>query len=138
MRRGFIVGLAIVGWDLFFIELAPERLWWLPGLPGWAFIGALMVAFIWLGLLWAAPKKFQSAIPALATLLEKLSDGLKNWAASLFSMWLIMAGAAFLKPTDHLQTALLCGWLCICFALCSHSVSSLAEGVIDYKYRHRA
>lgn len=115
-----------------------RRLWRLAGLPGWASMATLTVAIIWLGLLWVASKRSQSTRPALAALLENLSGGLKNWAASLFSMCLVMLGATFLAPAGHLQTALLCGWLCICLALCSHSVGNLAEGVIDYKFRHRA
>lgn len=138
MLKGFIVGLGIAGWDLLLTDPVPKRLWRLAGPPSWAFMAALTVAIIWLGLLWVASKRSQSARPALAALLENLSDGLKNWAASLCSMCLVMVGAVFLAPAGHLQTALLCGWLCICLALCSHSVSSLAEGVIDHKYRHRA
>lgn len=138
MLKGFIVGLGIAGWDLLLTAPAPKWLWQLAGFPSWAFMAALTVAIIWLGLLWVASKRSQSGRSALAALLENLSDGLKNWAASLCSMCLVMVGAVFLAPAGHLQTALLCGWLCICLALCSHSVSSLAEGVIDYKFHHRA
>lgn len=137
MLKGFIVGLCIAGWDLLLTDPVPKRLWRLAGLPSWAFMSALTVAIIWLGLFWVGSKRSQSARPALAALLENLSDGLKNGAASLCSMCLVMVGAAYLAPAGHLQTALLCGWLCICFALCSHSVGNLSEGVIDYKSRHR-
>jgi hypothetical protein len=134
MVKGFLVGIAIAGWDLFLSGPVPRPLWWIAGFPGVFFVASLFVCLIWLTLLSVASSRAQSVRAAIVALLEALSDGVRTGAASLFSICLLMAGATFFSVEDHILTVLLSGWLCTCLALCSYSIDALVEGIIDYNF----
>lgn len=138
MVWGFIVGLVIGGWSLLCGGHVPDVLWDCLDLPEGAFIATLVPALFFVFLLPLAPNKLRGMRPALAAVLERLADGLRMTAAGLFAICLVMGLHALSTPVAHLQTVILSGWLSVCLALCSYSVGSLADGVIDFSPGTRA
>lgn len=135
MVWGFVVGLAVAGSAWLLNGGPPQILLELLGLPSKVFLATLILGTLWTLALLVAPNKLRGRRSALTALLERLASVLLRPACALSAIGLVAQFHAFWisEPAAHLQGVALSVSVSVCLALCSYSISSLADGLAGYQ-----